>query len=264
MPELPEVEHASRVLRDAAVGKAVRDVKVLHPSHRRRLRPRHVARLRSATVTRIERRGKHQIVHLSTGDALLVHFRMTGDWLVDDASAPIPKFARVVIELSDGVRVSLVDPRALSTVVLHGAGASPLPELGPEATDPSVTVETFGRALARRRVSIKHALLDQRVLAGVGNIYAAEALWMAQIDPRAAASSLSRARQARLLEAVRAVLARAQESTGRYRDGGPDGGPGRFEVYDREGVSCSRCGSRIRRIVQGGRSTYYCPKCQRR
>ena len=124
-----------------------------------------------------------------------------------------------------------------------------------------MSVETFGDALSRRRVSIKVALLDQRVLAGVGNIYAADALWLSRIDPRAIASSLSRARQARLLEAIRSVLAKAQRlSAGRYRE---DGG-GRFEVYDREGLPCSRCGTSIRRIIQAARSTYYCPHCQRR
>jgi formamidopyrimidine-DNA glycosylase len=185
---------------------------------------------------------------------------MTGDWLVDDVSAPVPRFARVVVELASGVRVSLVDPRALSTATLHRDGEESLPVLGPDAADPTVSVEAFGEALSRRRVPIKIALLDQRVLAGVGNIYAAEALWLARINPRAIASSLSPARRARLLEAIRSVLAKAQASTGRYRDNDV----GRFEVYDREGLACSRCGHRIRRIVQGGRSTYYCPHCQRR
>jgi formamidopyrimidine-DNA glycosylase len=209
----------------------------------------------------VERRGKHQVLSLSTGDTLVVHFRMTGDWLVDDAVAQVPEYTRVALELDDGVRVSLVDPRALSTVTLHRAGSTVLPKLGPDPTDPSLRVETFGDALSRRRVSIKVALLDQRVLAGVGNIYAAEALWLARIDPRVIASSLSRARQARLLEAIRAVLSRAQHlSAGRYRDDGD----GRFEVYDREGLPCSRCGTSIRRIVQAARSTYYCPHCQRR
>jgi formamidopyrimidine-DNA glycosylase len=197
---------------------------------------------------------------LSSGDALVVHFRMTGDWLVDDVSAPVPRFARVVVELASGVRVSLVDPRALSTATLHRDGEESLPVLGPDAADPTVSVEAFGEALSRRRVPIKIALLDQRVLAGVGNIYAAEALWLARINPRAIASSLSPARRARLLEAIRSVLAKAQASTGRYRDNDV----GRFEVYDREGLACSRCGHRIRRMVQGGRSTYYCPHCQRR
>lgn len=261
MPELPEVEYASRLLREAVVGKTVREVRVLHPSHRRRLPPRHVARLLGASISRVDRRGKHQIIDLSTGDTLLVHFRMNGDWLIDDVTAPVARFARVIIELTDGTRVSLIDSRALSTVALHRAGDAGLPELGPDAADPSVTVEMFGAALARRRTAIKLALLDQRVLAGVGNIYAAEALWLARIDPRAVASSLSRARQARLLEAVRAVLRKAQDAAGRYRDGTSSA---RFEVYDREGLPCARCGSRIRRIVQGGRSTYYCPRCQRR
>jgi len=260
MPELPEVEHAARVLRDAAVAKTVRDVRVLHRSQRRVLRPRDVARLRGARIIRVERRGKHQLLALSTGDTLVVHFRMTGDWLVDNARGGLAPYARVVLELEDGVRVSLVDPRALSTVTLHRAGSASLPVLGPDAADPTIRVETFGKALARRRVAIKLALLDQRVLAGVGNIYAAEALWLARIHPRAVALSLSRARQARLLEAVRSVLDKAQRSTGRYREDGA----GRFEVYDRDGLPCSRCGRAIRRIVQGQRSTYYCPHCQRR
>ena len=261
MPELPEVEHAARVLRVAALGKTVRDVRVLHRAQRRHLPSRAVARIRGARIVGVDRRGKHQLLSLSTGDTLVVHFRMTGDWLVDDVIVPVPKYARVAIELDDGARISLVDPRALSTVSLHRDGSALLPTLGPDPTDPSLDVETFGEALSRRRVAIKVALLDQRVLAGVGNIYAAEALWLARIDPRAIAASLSRARQARLLDAIRSVLVKAQARTGgRYREDGE----GRFEVYDREGQPCSRCGTAIRRIVQAARSTYYCPHCQRR
>jgi formamidopyrimidine-DNA glycosylase len=260
MPELPEVEYAARVLRKAVIGQTVSGVKALHRSQKRGLPPRDAARVRGATITAVERRGKHQLIHLSTGDTLLVHFRMTGDWLIDDAVAPTPAYARVVMTLASGARVSLIDPRALSSVTLHRAGSDLLPVLGPDAADASVTVEAFGATLARRRIAIKLALLDQRVLAGVGNIYAAEALWLARIDPKAVASSLTKARQARLLDAVRSVLAKAQASSGRYRDDGV----GRFEVYDREGEPCSRCGSVIRRIAQGARSTYFCPHCQRR
>jgi formamidopyrimidine-DNA glycosylase len=260
MPELPEVEFASRVLRKAVVGKTVRDVKVLHRSQRRGLPPRDVARVRGASISGIERRGKHQLISLSTGDTLIVHFRMTGDWLVDVSANPTPEYARIVLETDDGTRVSLVDPRALSAVTLSRAGEASLPDLGPDAADPTIDVTVVERALARRRIAIKLALLDQRLLAGVGNIYAAEALWTARIDPRAIASSLTRARCARLLDAVRTVLEKAARSTGRYRENGA----GRFEVYDREGLPCSRCGARIRRIVQGGRSTYFCPRCQRR
>lgn len=260
MPELPEVEYASRVLRKAVIGHTVSDVKALHRSQKRGLPPRDASRVRGATISAVERRGKHQLIHLSTGDTLLVHFRMTGDWLIDEAAAPTPAYARVVMTLESGVRVSLIDPRALSSVTLHRAGSKSLPVLGPDAADASVTVDAFGAALARRRVAIKLALLDQRVLAGVGNIYAAEALWLARIDPKAVASSLTTTRQARLLDAVRSVLAKAEMLRGRYRVDGA----GRFEVYDREGEPCSRCGTTIRRMVQGARSTYFCPRCQRR
>jgi len=260
MPELPEVEFASRVLRKAVVGRTVRRVRALHRSQRRGLPPRHLARLRGATIIGVERRGKHQLLALSTGDTLVVHFRMTGDWLVDTTAASLEPYARVVIDLDDDTRVSLVDPRALSTVTLSPSGSSSLPPLGPDAADPDVDAGVFIGALSRRRVSIKVALLDQRVLAGVGNIYAAEALWVARIDPRAPANSITRARAVRLLAAIREVLDRAQRSSGRYRDTGE----GRFQVYDREGEPCSRCGTAIARIPQAGRSTYFCPHCQRR
>ena len=258
MPELPEVEFASRVLRKAIVGQTVRRVRALHRSQRRGLPPRHIARLRGATIIGVERRGKHQLLTLSTGDTLVVHFRMTGDWLVDTTHDPLEPYARVVIDLDDDTRVSLIDPRALSTVTLSASGSSSLPRLGPDAADPAVDVGVFVDALSRRRVPIKVALLDQRVLAGVGNIYAAEALWVAKIDPRVEARSLTRARATRLLAAIREVLARAQRSRGRYRDTGE----GRFIVYDREGQPCSRCGTAIARIPQAGRSTYFCPRCQ--
>ena len=260
MPELPEVEYAARVLREAVVGRSLHNVRVLHPSQRRLLPSRDAARLRGARVESVQRRGKHQMIALSTGDTLVVHFRMTGDWDIGRVRSAMPAYARVVFELDGGVRVSLVDPRALSTVTLHRHGFPALPSLGPDAADPGVSVDAFRDALSRRRVAIKVALLDQRVLAGVGNIYAAEALWLAKINPRVPASSLTRARQARLLDAIRAVLATAQRLAGRYRDDGV----GRFEVYDREGLACTRCGRAIRRITQAGRSTYLCPHCQRR
>ena len=260
MPELPEVEFASRVLRKAVVGKTVARVRALHRSQRRGLPPRHIARLQGATITGVERRGKHQLMSLSTGDTLVVHFRMTGDWAVEASGDVVDRFARVVIDLDDGTRVSLVDPRALSTVTLAPPGVSPVPTLGPDAADPTVDVRVFENALSRRRIAIKVALLDQRVLAGVGNIYAAEALWLSRIDPRVAANSLTRARVTRLLAAIRSVLEKAQASSGRYQDTGA----GRFEVYDREGEPCSRCRTLIRRITQAGRSTYFCPHCQKR
>jgi formamidopyrimidine-DNA glycosylase len=183
---------------------------------------------------------------------------MAGDWLIDDASAELPRHARLVIELDDRRRVSLIDSRALSAAE-WGRGEPKLPPMGLEATDPSLDGAVLGATLARKRGPIKPALLDQRTIAGVGNIYASEALWRARIDPRRQASTLGAERLARLAEAIRETMRRALEHPARYYSADEV----RFNVYDREGRSCSRCGARIKRIVQAGRSTYYCPKEQR-
>jgi formamidopyrimidine-DNA glycosylase len=258
MPELPEVEHAVRLLRRAVRGRTIADVAVLHPSLRRRLPASVAKRLRGARITAVERRGKHQLLHLGDGRVLLAHFRMTGDWVVVRPGAALPRFARAVFTLDDGRRLVLDDSRALATLDVHPAGAPPVFALGVEPMDAALTVEHLGQALAPRRGAIKAALLDQRVIAGLGNIYAAEALWRAKISPTARASTLSRPRLAALIAAVRAVIGRATGS--RYSEIGA----ARLNVYDREGLKCRRCRTPVRRIAQGGRSTYYCPTCQRR
>lgn len=255
MPELPEVERAARVLRDALTGRTISAVRLLHPSLARRVPPRVVRSLRGATVERVDRRGKHQLIQLGDGRLLHVHFRMTGDWIVDAAGAPLPRYARAAIDLSDGVRVVLEDPRALATVDVHPAGSPPDLGLGPEPHDESLVPKSLAAALARRRGAIKPALLDQRVVAGIGNIYAAESLWRARLAPTRVASTLDRRELGRLIRAMRTVIDRA--SGVRYRDGAD-----RFDVYDREGLPCRRCRTPIERIVQAGRSTYFCPACQ--
>jgi formamidopyrimidine-DNA glycosylase len=262
MPELPEVEAARRLLERVARGRTIERLRLLHPALRRRLSPRLVRSVRGARIERVERRGKHQLLHLDDGRDLHVHFRMSGDWEAGSASQPLPPHTRALLDFSDGTRLALVDPRALSTVALHRADDAALPPLGLEPTDPALTATALGVALAKRRAAIKVVLLDQRVVAGMGNIYAAEALWQAHIDPRLAASSLGSARRARLLDGMRAVIERALRVPG--RDGEADAPAERFDVYDREGEPCRRCGASIRRIVQAGRSTYYCPRCQRR
>jgi formamidopyrimidine-DNA glycosylase len=250
MPELPEVEAAVRVLRAAAEGRTIVRTRMMHRSLRARVAPSRLRSLVGARVDRIERRGKHQLLHLKDGRALHAHFRMAGDWVVDRAAAAPPRFARAVVELDDGVRIWLVDPRALSTLDIRDAAASLELGLGPEATDPALRPRDLARALARRRAAIKPALLDQRLIAGIGNIYATEALWRARLDPRAPAPSLTHAELARLLGAIRAVMRRALAGTIR------------FAVYGREGRPCRRCRTPVARIVQAGRSTYYCPYCQ--
>ncbi len=262
MPELPEVESARRVVERAAVGKTIETLTLLHPSLKRCMRPGELRSLRGRCVTRVERRGKHQLLVLDDGRALHVHFRMAGDWDVSSReNGTAPRHARAVLHFTDGSRVALVDPRALCTISLHATPEAALPSLGPEATDPTLTADVLESALVRRRGPIKTVLLDQRVLAGVGNIYAAEALWHARISPFAAAATLSPARLTRLIEGIRVALGAAHAEPGRYSRGE---GTERLQVYGREGEPCPRCGSPIRRVVQAGRSTYYCARCQRR
>ena len=259
MPELPEVEAARRVVERAAVGRTIRALLVLHPALERCISAAELRSLAGRRVTAVERRGKHQLLHIDDGRVLHVHFRMAGDWDVGRESDPPPRHARALLTFTDGDRVALVDSRALCTLSLRESAAAALPALGPEATDPSLTAAVLGASLARRRGPIKPVLLDQRVVAGLGNIYAAEALWHARISPLAPASSLSPRRVARLLEGMRLALAAAEP--GRYSSGD---GAERFQVYGRAGEPCARCGRPIRRVVQAGRSTFYCPHCQRR
>ena len=260
MPELPEVEHAAGRLRAAVEGKRIVRATVLHRAIARGLPPARARRLVGATVERVDRRGKHQLLRLVDGSSLHVHCRMAGDWAIGTTKGPPPPHARAHFDFADGTRVTLVDPRALSVIAWHAPGSDPLPSLGPDANDPQFDVASLVEALRTRRGPIKPALLDQRVVAGVGNIYAAEALWRAKISPRAIARSISRARLVRLVDGIRAALLDAGPGAERYGNGGVD----RFHVYDREGETCDRCGARIRRMVQSGRSTYYCPRCQAR
>jgi formamidopyrimidine-DNA glycosylase len=232
-------------------------VELLHPALGRRVSSVVLRALRGARIRDVERRGKHQLLHLDDGRVVHVHFRMNGDWVIGVSSDPLPRFARAVFHFTNGARVVLDDSRALSTFDVHPSGAPLLIELGPEPHDAALTPSTLRASLARRRIPIKVALLDQRIIAGLGNIYVSEALWRARIDPRMTAASLDLPQARRLLGAIRAVIARA--TGGRYASGET----GRLGVYDRSGRPCRRCRTKIERIVQAGRSTYFCPRCQR-
>ena len=231
------------------------------------------ARLTGARVTGLDRRGKHLLIGLADGGTLAVHLRMTGKFLTGDVPADQPHL-RAVLELDDGARVSYADQRRFGTWrVLEGA-----PELQ-EFLDERLGVEPLdddfdGRALARlfagRKASVKAMLLDQRLVAGVGNIYADEALWAAKIHPETPAGLVSRAKLDLLAAAIRDVLEVAlvaQGSTLRdFRT--PDGGYGsmqeRYKVFDRTGEPCERCGTPIVKLRVAGRGTHVCPRCQRR
>ena len=256
MPELPEVEAALEVLRTRARGRTIVRMRVLHPALRRRLKPAQLRALAGARIARVERRGKHQLLHLDDGRVLHAHFRMNGDWMFAETGAPLPRFARAVIDFEDGSSLVFVDSRALGTIDLHPAGAELDLGLGPDAADPEWTAAQLAVALAPRRGPIKPALLDQRLVAGLGNIYAAEALWRARISPFAPCNVLTRAQISKLRKAIDAVIVRATGT--RYTDDDTVA----LDVYDREGQPCRRCGTTIERIVQAGRSTYYCPHCQ--
>lgn len=208
----------------------------------------------------VERRGKSQRFQLASGRELRVHFRMTGDWLLP-GPGPLPPSVRAVLSFDDGGRLALDDPRALSVLSL-----CVVPDdddgLGPDALDTGFTAGRLKAALSSRRIPIKVTLLDQAIIAGVGNIYASEALWRSRIDPRVPANTLSPQRLSSLLRAVRATLNAALKRHARYY--GSANEAGRFAVYDREDEPCRRCRSPIKRIIQGARSTYFCDFCQRR
>ena len=260
MPELPEVEEAMQRLRSAVEGKIIARAKALHPAIARQFPDSSARRLRQRRIMKIERRGKHQLLHLDSGATVHAHFRMNGDWLLTTIQVPVDRFTRAVIELTDGTRIELNDRRALSALSLHAKGVNPLPSLGIEANDPALDADYLKMALKARRGPIKPALMDQKVIAGLGNIYAAESLWKAKISPRAVASSLSRQRLEKLAAAIHETLEAEDRAPGRYTD---TENRERFAVYDREGLPCSRCSTAIKRIPQAGRSTYFCPKCQK-
>jgi formamidopyrimidine-DNA glycosylase len=260
MPELPEVENATRRLKRASLGKTIAAVKAIHPSLKKKFSTAEARAAKGKRIENIERRGKHQLLLLDSGDTLVVHFRMNGDWEIGTTKETLDPFARAAIELTDGTRISLVDRRALSSIRLDKRGESSLPKLGREASDPALDAEYLIDVLRRKKIAIKPALMDQGVIAGLGNIYAVEALWEARIDPRCAAADVSRAKLEKLVEAIRVVLSPKKRLPGRYTD---ERGADVFAVYDREGEACRRCGGTVERIVQAGRSTYFCPKCQR-
>ena len=178
---------------------------------------------------------------------------MNGDWEFGQQGDVLPRFARAVLDFTDGTRLVLVDSRALGTLDLHDDGAALDLGLGPDAADPALTAAHLAASLARRRGPVKPALLDQKVIAGLGNIYAAESLWRARIDPRRPAASLTRRRSGACAPRSRRCSKRASGS--RYTDDDTV----RLDVYDREGRKCRRCSGTVSRITQAGRSTFSVP-----
>ena len=261
MPELPEVEYAAQIARAAAVGLTIAGVRVLHRAQRRALSPHVTRTLTGDVVAAVVRRGKYQLISLASGRTLLVHFKLNGDWVAATWDA-LPRHARVALDFSGGTSLVLVDSRALASITLHLAGEVLLAHLGPEANSKAFSADWLALMFRQRRGPVKVALLDQRMVAGLGNIYACEALWYAHIDPRTPAKALGGEALRALVRGAKRAISKALEHPERYYLPGGVSDAVRFNVYDREGRPCRRCGASLRRLVQTGRSTYYCDGCQ--
>jgi formamidopyrimidine-DNA glycosylase len=283
MPELPEVEVLVRHLRPLLKGKRIRAVKVNRARVLGSTSPVKLQRaLRGATFAEVQRRGKFLIFELKqpgtrTTLPLVGHLGMTGRIYLVPAKSVLPKHAAVVMDLSRELFV-YEDTRYFGRLTLDTRSVS---QLGPEPLSDELHPMAFGMALSRSRQTIKVKLLDQSLVAGIGNIYASEALFLAGISPQLAANRLSPVQIKRLHKAIRKVLTQAirfgstipLNHTGKKADGffyfgradeTPDFYEERLRVYDRDGQPCSRCGAAIRRIVQAARSTFFCPQCQTR
>jgi formamidopyrimidine-DNA glycosylase len=256
MPELPEVETIRTGLEPKLLGRRFEDVEILDSRLTRPLDPAEVAaELTGERVAAVDRRGKYLIVRFESGLVLLIHLRMTGNLAHsrNGASEASPHL-RAVVRLDDGSDVTYRDVRRFGTWVVLG---------------PAFSGRGLRERLARRRGPVKGVLLDQRMLAGVGNIYADEALWRARIDPRRPANELQQAEIGALHRGIRRALeagiARQGATLRDYRT--PDGDAGgmqhEFKVYGRGGEPCSRCGTLIEKTRGAGRGTWFCPACQR-
>ena len=283
MPELPEVETVRRGLTPALEGRVIARADVRREGLRWPFPPRLAERLTGARVEGLRRRSKYLLLDLDTGETLLVHLGMSGRMTVSGSLLgefahdypPVQKHDHVVLDMEGGARVAFNDARrfgAMDLLPSGGEGAHPLlAHLGPEPLGNAFHADALLAAFRGRRTPVKAALLDQRIVAGLGNIYVCEALHRAGIAPTRPAGRISRARIERLVPVVRDVLHEAIAAGGSsLRDHRQASGElgyfqHAFAAYGREGEPCRSegCGGTIRRIVQSGRSTFHCPRCQR-
>jgi formamidopyrimidine-DNA glycosylase len=287
MPELPEVETVRRGLAPAMEGRRFVKVEVRRSDLRWPLPRGFAQRLHGKTVEGLGRRAKYLLADLSSGDVLLMHLGMSGSFRVGTDSAPgnyhhqrsnSRAHDHVVFHMSNGATVTFNDPRRFGSMKLVSRAKLEqelLRALGPEPLGNEFDAAMLAKACAGKRTSLKAALSDQRVVAGLGNIYVCEALFRARLSPLRSASTIAdrhgkpNERAERLVNAIKAVLLDAIEAGGsslrdhRKADGSLGDFQHNFQVYDREGQPCPACKGKIRRIVQLGRSTFYCPSCQR-
>ena len=271
MPELPEVETTVRGLARYLDGERLTRVETRRANLRRAFPEDLVQSLTGARVTGLGRRAKYGLIHTDRDQTMVFHLGMSGRWRIDPDE--LGAHDHLVLETGSGHRLSLCDPRRFGSVDLIDTAAldqwGPFAALGPEPLGELLTPAYLKLALRGRSAAIKLMLLDQRIVAGLGNIYVCEALFRARIDPRKAAGTVTRPALARLVPAIQTVIAEAIEAGGStLRDyAQPDGQLGyfskHFDVYDRAGEPCASCQTPIKRFAQGGRSTWYCAKCQK-
>jgi formamidopyrimidine-DNA glycosylase len=275
MPELPEVETVRRGLALCMSGRRIVRAELRRPDLRRPFPPMLAERLDGARIGGLSRRGKYILIELDETGVLLLHLGMSGRVTAGAADVPAEKHDHVLLTLDDGTVVRFNDTRRFGTLDYIERGkemAHPLlAGLGPEPLEPGFDAAYLNRALAGRMTPVKSALLDQRIVAGLGNIYVCEALYRAQVSPRRLAATVVGARAARLAAAIRDVLCEAIEAGGSsLRDYVQANGElgyfqHRWAVYGREGEPCPgcTCAEGVRRITQAGRSTFFCAKLQR-
>lgn len=275
MPELPEVEIVTRRLSKLIVGKTIIKAQLIRAGLSPENSPRQFASwLKGARVDEVTRRGKHILAHLSNNRTLITHLRMTGRFIYLDEAAEHTPHTHALLWLDCGKKLLFDDQRHFGLMMVARTAdldrVKHLNKLAPEPFGPEFTPEYLQQTLKRSSQPIKLALLDQTKVVGLGNIYASEALYRAKINPRLAAKLISKPRIASLHREILSILVEAIDNDAEFdvEKGDLDASYGGYDrvarVYEREGQPCPVCRAPIRRLTQGARSTYYCPKCQRR
>jgi len=269
VPELPEVETVRNELEPYVVGHSISGVTLFWEGMLRQPSPKELyTRITGQEINAITRRGKYLIFSLSSGDLLIIHLKMSGSLLIGKDSSPPTKYTRAIIHLDKGTNIFFSDPRKFGTMQLMKDNGTVFTKLGPEPLAASFTPEVLAQRLSKRKASVKAVLLDQGFVAGIGNMYADEALFSAGVHPLRTASSLSQGEIERLYHAIQQVLWAAIGNRGasiiNYLR--PSGEPGtahfQFKVAHGRGKNCPNCDTPLRRIVVRNRGTYLCPKCQ--
>ncbi len=277
MPELPEVEIVARSLDKILRGREITDSALLRQRLAPDITPNKFARsLKGSSVNFVHRRGKHVLFDLDNGRTLITHLRMSGKFMLLDDDLPDPKFTHAIFHFADGNRLVFQDQRHFGLMKIVKTNelndTKEIRKLAPEPLTDDFSIEYLRSTLGQSRRSLKEVLIDQTKVCGLGNIYASEAMFLSRANPRIRAFKLTKPKTASLFENIRLVLSEAVDLGSTLpvvaaNIGGSIYGSGsdwEWRVYDRENEPCINCSSPIRRIVQGGRSTYFCAQCQRK